>query len=108
MPICMRPPGDRERKHVVRAIAQAVLAAAFFFVFGFGQPSAATLTVVTGALVGGFTPPTGCNFKLDGDIQPGDLAKLSSARAQVQQLIARRLGDHASMADQFKSNSPVL
>jgi hypothetical protein len=58
---------------------QAVLAAALFFAFGFGQPSAATFTVVTGDLVGGFSPPTGCNFKLDGDIHPGDLAKLASA-----------------------------
>ena len=53
-----------------RAIAQAVLATASFFVFGLGQSSAATLTVVTGAFVGGFSSPTGCNFKLDGDIQP--------------------------------------
>ena len=91
----------------MRAIAQAVLVTASF-VFGIGQPSAATFTVVTGALVGGFTPPTGCNFKLDGDIQPGDLAKLASARAQVEQLIARRLGNDASMAEQWKANSPVL
>jgi len=93
---------------VMLAALQAVLAAAFFFVFGFGHPSAATFTVVTGALVGGFTLPTGCNFKLDGDIQLGDLAKLASARAQVKQLIARRLGNDASMAEQWKANSPVL
>jgi len=36
------------------------------------------------------------------------MTKLASARAQVQQLITRRLGNHASMADQWASNSPVL
>jgi len=87
------------------AIARSVLAVVFFFVIGSSQLSAATFTVLTGALV---QPPTGCNFKLEGEIQSGDLARLSAARAQVQRLISERLGNDASMAAQWASNSPVL
>lgn len=55
-----------------------------------------------------FTIPSRCNFRLDGEILAGDLAKVAAARAQVQRLISERLAANWSMAAQFASHSPVL
>jgi len=87
----------------MRATALAVLTA-FVILSLPDQAGSATFTVLTGAPVG----LTGCHFKLEGEIQSGDLTKLTVARAQLDQLIGKRLGNDASMADMFASHSPVL
>jgi hypothetical protein len=55
-----------------------------------------------------FTLPSKCNFRLDGEILSGDLAKLTAARAQVQKLISERLAVNWSLAAQWASQSPIL